>query len=134
VFVIQGVYRALESGPLDAWFVDGAQAVEPDTDIGAAMGASGAVIGLAIAAGSVGGSVIVASDPIAGVDPLVVPVILSLVLRAAEILAISKLMIEPVPVGVAPRPPVSRLVRDGLIMIRTSNALVALLIIEARWG
>jgi DHA1 family tetracycline resistance protein-like MFS transporter len=134
VFVLQGVYRALESGPLDAWFVDSAQAVDPDTDIGAAMGASGAVIGVAIASGSVGGSLIVASDPISGLDALVVPLIVSLVLRAVEILAISKLMIEPVSAELACRPRASRLVRDALIMIRTSNALVALLIIEALWG
>lgn len=33
VFAVQGVYRALDSGPLDAWYVDTAQAAEPDADI-----------------------------------------------------------------------------------------------------
>lgn len=134
VFALQGVYRALESGPLDAWFVDQAQALDPDSDIAAAMGASGAVIGLAIAAGSIGASMLVAADPISGVDPLVVPVIVSLVFRAVEIAAISRLMIEPIAVGAAPSPSVSGLIRDGLAMIRRSNALVALLAIEALWG
>lgn len=32
-FGLMGVYRALESGPLDAWYVDAAQAADPDADI-----------------------------------------------------------------------------------------------------
>ncbi len=35
-FALQGAYRALESGPLDAWYVDASQSVERDADIGRA--------------------------------------------------------------------------------------------------
>ncbi|MEO7430280.1 MAG: MFS transporter [Acidimicrobiales bacterium] len=134
VFVLQGIYRALESGPLDSWFVDRALALDPTSDIDSAMGASGAVIGLAIAAGSIGGSLIVASDPISRLDALVVPLIAALAVRAVEIFAISKLMIEPVTAGTTSNPPVSEVIRDALTMIRTSHPLAALLAIEALWG
>ena len=37
-WAVQGVYRALESGPLDAWYVDASQALDPAADIEAGMG------------------------------------------------------------------------------------------------
>jgi MFS family permease len=51
-FALQGAYRALESGPLDAWYVDAAQAAEPGADIGRGFAQGGVVLGVAIAAGS----------------------------------------------------------------------------------
>jgi MFS family permease len=48
VWALQGVYRALESGPLDAWYVDAALAADPDADIEGGLSAGGAAIGAAI--------------------------------------------------------------------------------------
>lgn len=47
VFALQGVYRALDSGPLDAWYVDTAQAADPDADIERGLARGGVVLGLA---------------------------------------------------------------------------------------
>ena len=68
---------------------------EPDADIEGAMGAAGAVVGAALAIGTVAGSGLVAWDPIAGVNPLVVPLLVALVLRGIELASISRLMVEP---------------------------------------
>ena len=48
VWVLQGVYRALESGPLDAWFVDRSQALDPDADLERGLSTAGVVLGLAM--------------------------------------------------------------------------------------
>lgn len=134
VFALQGVYRALESGPLDAWFVDRAEAVDPGVDIEAAMGAGGAVIGVAIALGSVIGSGLVAADPAAAIDPLVVPVIVSAMVRLVELVTIAVAMTDPTTPRPAIHPGIGGVIRDGLATIRASRALVALLAIEAVWG
>lgn len=134
VFALQGIYRALESGPLDAWYVDEASAVDPDTDIDAAMGASGTVIGISIAAGSVASSAVVATDLVPEINPLVVPLVLSIMMRVAHIAAISRLMTEPAAARRPATPSASQLIHNGLTMIRRSEALVALLAIEALWG
>lgn len=104
VFALQGVYRALESGPLDSWYVDAAQAVEPDADIEGALGAGGAVIGVALAVGMVASSGLVALDPFPRIDILVVPLMAALLLRALDLVSTWRLMIEPA------RPHVTRLV------------------------
>lgn len=134
VFALQGIYRALESGPLDAWYVDTAQALHPDTDIDSAMAAGGTVIGLAIAAGSIISSAVVALDIVPSINPLLVPLLLSIALRAVAMIAISTLMTEPVRPRSASTPTTAAVVRSTLAMIRRNNTLLTLLTIEALWG
>ena len=43
VYLLQGVYRALDSGPLEAWYVDHALAADPDADIETGLSRSGVV-------------------------------------------------------------------------------------------
>ena len=42
--VLQGVYRALDSGPLEAWFVDATLAADPNAEIEHNLGRSSAVL------------------------------------------------------------------------------------------
>ncbi len=134
VFALQGIYRALESGPLDAWYVDTARARDPDADIQSAMARSGIVTGISIAAGSIVSSALVAFDVTGPVDPLVVPVVLSIVLRLADMIAISTLMTEPLAARSAPATSAIGFVHHGVVTIRHSRTLLALLAIEALWG
>lgn len=137
VFALQGVYRALESGPLDAWYVDSVQAREPQADIERGLARSGVVMGLAIAVGAVASSVLVATDPLPIVDPLVVPVIAALVLRSVEIIAIALLMVEdPVarPSVRTTTKAVPQVIVDALRLVGSSKALTALVGIELLWG
>ena len=48
VFALQGIYRALESGPLDSWYVDTAQACDADTDIERGLSLAGVTLGVAV--------------------------------------------------------------------------------------
>ena len=50
--LLQGVYRALDSGPLEAWYVDATLAADPDAGIERGLSAGSTVLSLAIAVGA----------------------------------------------------------------------------------
>ena len=138
VWALQGVYRALESGPLDAWFVDATQRLDPDADIETGLARGGVVLGIAIAVGALASSGLVALDPLTSVDPLVVPLIVSIGLRIAEVVAIRALMTEPGPVRperfVDTARAVPSLVRDAARAVASSRILMVLVAVDALWG
>lgn len=140
-WAVQGVYRALESGPLDAWYVDASQAIDPRADIEAGLARAGVATGAALGAGALLAAGVTTWPPVAGVDPLVLPVVGAMVARAVDITALARLMPEPrhrragalgtlrqsltgVP-GV-----VARTVR----IVARSRALAALAAVEVSWG
>lgn len=57
-FAIGGVSRALDSGPLDAWFVDRTRAIDEKASLRPGLSAGGAVSGLALAVGSIVGGLL----------------------------------------------------------------------------
>jgi MFS family permease len=138
VFALQGVYRALDSGPLEAWYVDTAQAVDPQARIDRGMSAHGAVLGVSIAAGALGSGGLIALDPVSGVDPLVVPVAVSLAVQAAGLVAVLVLMREPPgAAGTSLRQSLlstPRTVAAGVGLLRSSPVLLALVAVELFWG
>lgn len=138
-FALQGAYRALESGPLDAWYVDAVQAVDPDADIGRGFAHGGVVLGLAIAAGSLLSSGLVLSGPVWRVEALVLPVLAALIVQLASIAAIYRIMVEPertVTVHDWSRSArqAPTVVKDAARLIRGSHLLLALLAVELLWG
>ena len=62
--LLQGIYRALESGPLDAWYVDAALAADPRADLEGGLSAAGVVTGVSIASGALLAGGLVALGPI----------------------------------------------------------------------
>lgn len=139
VWSLQGIYRALESGPLEAWYVDAALAADPEADIETGLGRAGAALGAAIAVGSLASSAIVALAPVPGVDPLVGPLLVYLVVRAVELGALARLMTEVrAPLGRRGLARTTRrvpaVVRDGLRVVRRSRAVQALVAVELFWG
>ena len=138
-FALMGVYRALESGPLDSWYVDTSQGIDPDADIERGLSLGGVVVGIAISVGSLASSLIVALEPLPGVDPLVTPLIAALVLLAVEFVAIVVLMTEPAqPWSVhglaeafAATPPI---IAGAVRTVRSSTVLGALVTVELLWG
>ena len=50
---LMGAFRALDSGPLEAWFVDTVHLTEPGADVDRQLSRAGTVVGLAIALGAV---------------------------------------------------------------------------------
>jgi MFS family permease len=136
---LMGVYRALESGPLDSWYVDTAQAVDPDADIERGLSQAGIITGVAIGVGALLSSALVAFNPLPAVDPLVTPVIVALVLLGIEWIAIATLMTEvrqQWSVGAAKRAvsEVPTIVATAVGTVRRSTALVALVSVEFLWG
>lgn len=137
-FALQGAYRALESGPLGAWYVDAAQAVDGDADIGRGFSQGGVVLGVAIAAGSLLSSGLVLLGPMGPFDALVLPVLAALVLQFVSIAAIYHLMLEdrrPAAAGwTSSARQAPAVVRDAARLIRGSHVLLALLAVELLWG
>lgn len=139
VFLLFGVFRALESGPLDAWYVDAAQRQDPNVDITGALAASGTVIGLAIATGALLSGGLVALDPIASIDPLLVPLGLAVVLRGLDLGLLAALMVEErqrsdltaVRASVREMPIV---IGAAFALVRQSPALMGLIAVEFFWG
>jgi MFS family permease len=138
VFALQGVHRALDSGPLEAWYVDAAQTADPHTRIDRGMSAHGTVLGLSVAAGAITSGGIVALDPVPGVNPLVTPVALALAMQVVGLLAVILLMAETPPndshgvresVRATPRT-----ITAGVGLLRSSPVLLALVAVELLWG
>lgn len=139
VFVLQGVYRALESGPLDAWYVDASQAADAEADVGSGLAAGGVALGLAVAAGTLASGGLVALGPVAGIDALALPLVAAVVLRVVELGAVWRLLAEV-------RPPAGRgALRRSVVevpavlgqarrLITGDRTLLALLAVELLWG
>jgi len=136
---LMGVYRALESGPLDSWYVDTAQAVDPDADIERGLSQAGVVTGLAIGMGALAASALVAFNPLPNIDPLVTPVIVALALLVLEWIAIAMLMTEPPQernLAAVKRSlsEVPTIVATAVRTVKRSAALIALVSVEFLWG
>jgi predicted MFS family arabinose efflux permease len=149
VCVLQGIYRALESGPLEAWYVDTAQRVDADADIERGLSHGSVVLGLAISAGSLasGGLVMLGrtgAGPFNAVDPLVLPLLGSLAIELVHLVAVAGLMVEPYrddrPLASRRRAVLGslratpRVVGEAVRLIRRSRVLVALVTVELLWG
>ena len=138
VFAIQGVARALDSGPLQSWFVDASLELDPEVSIERDLSRADVVICAAIGGGAMLASAIVWIEPF-GLDPLVAPLVLSLLIQAVSLAAVVTLMTEPRrPVGLAAT---ARSVKDvpavmggALRVIRGNRLLVALVAAELFWG
>jgi predicted MFS family arabinose efflux permease len=136
---LQGIYRALDSGPLEAWYVDATLAADPEARIESGLGAGSTVLSLAIASGALLSGGIIAIDPFETVETLAVPLLVALGLHAIGLVAIMTLMREvprargarAVASSVAAVPGV---MRDGLRLLRSSRILLALIAVELFWG
>jgi MFS family permease len=136
---LQGVYRALDSGPLEAWYVDATLAADPDARIESGLGAGNSVLSVAIACGALLASGLVALDPLDAVDALELPLLVALALTVVHFGATVLLMTEArmargmravaSSIGAVPR-----VVGDGFRLLRSSRVLLALVLVELFWG
>ena len=138
-FAVQGVYRALDSGPLQAWYVDASLAAEPDRDVTGGLSAGATVTGLAIAAGALSGAGLVALHPLQQVEPLATPVLAAGLVQMVALIAVGFLIREvrtargrrAVIRSVAAVP---RIIGGGVRLLRKSHILAALVGVELFWG
>ncbi|MFL6204048.1 MAG: MFS transporter [Acidimicrobiales bacterium] len=94
-FALMGVFRALDSGPLQAWFIDASLAADPDADLERGLSHADIVICASIGAGALAGGLLASSGGIAGIDPLAAPMLVGLALQAIGLIALLRLMDEP---------------------------------------
>jgi MFS family permease len=137
-FALQGVFRALESGPLDAWYVDGTHETAPGADVDRGLSHGGVVLGLAMAAGAIISGALVRLDPVPGLEPLVTPIVFSILLRAGDTIMVLRLMTEV-------RPPLGRAaltdsareiprIIAGAFHLAWTSALGLIVAVELFWG
>ena len=136
---LQGVFRALDSGPLEAWYVDTTLAADPNARIESGLGAGSSVLSVAIAGGALLSGGLVALDPISSIKALEAPLLVALGFLVLNFSAIVVLLTEVRPargvraiatsVGAVPG-----VVRGGLRLLRSSRVLLALVLVELFWG
>jgi len=130
-WVLQGVFRALDSGPLEAWYVDESLAADRGADIERGIARSGTVIGAAISAGALAAAGLVALGPVGAVDALVLPIVGAIVLRLVDLGALAALLDESQRAGADD---VRGAVGAGLRVVMSGRALRALVAVELVWG
>lgn len=122
-WLLQGIYRALDSGPLESWYVDAALAADPKADIESGLSAGGMVLGVAVSAGALlsGGLVAVAG--------LATPVLAAVAVQAVHLVVGVLLLAEPPRTRTHKNP-----IAGGLRLLRGSRVLMALIAVEVFWG
>ncbi len=139
---LSGVFRALDSGPLNAWFVDTVHddPTVVDRSASVARGLSGyaSIVGASIATGAVLTGLLVTWAPFGTERSLAVPYWLAAGLAVVQVVVALALMNERHPprtggitdvLGRAPR-----LLREGAGLLVTARVLRALMAIELFWG
>ncbi|GAB3803853.1 hypothetical protein GCM10027605_26610 [Micromonospora zhanjiangensis] len=136
---LQGVYRALDSGPLESWYVDATLAADPQAEYERGLGWAGTVIGIAIGAGALLGGGLVALGPVGPVSALTVPVFVAVLLQGVALTALLVLLRETRPARGAAALRASiveapRMVGRAVGLLRRSRVLTALVAVELFWG
>jgi len=96
---LMGVIRALDSGPLEAWFVDTIHETEPGTTVERDLGRAGTVLGLGIAAGSVLAGLLVWWHPVKSMPAIDLPVTVFAGMNVVHLIACA-LLIKESPRGI----------------------------------
>ena len=91
---LMGVFRALESGPLEAWFVDAVHERTPGADVDQPLARASSIIGASMAASSLLSGGLVAWHPMEGRSALELPMALFAVLTVGHLVAVLALMRE----------------------------------------
>jgi MFS transporter, DHA1 family, tetracycline resistance protein len=138
-YLCQGIYRALDSGPLESWYVDAALAADDTADIETGLSRSGIVSGMAIAGGALLGGGLVALGPAGPFSALTVPVVAALASQVLLLIAVATLMTEERPgrgLGalVASVRGVPAAIGGAIGLLRRSRIIVALIAVEVFWG
>jgi len=137
--VVMGIFRALDSGPLEAWYVDATLVAAPGSRIEAGLAAGSTVLSLAIAGGALLSGGLVALDPLEDVETFALPVLVALAVAIVNLGAVALLLSETRPaqglraVASSIRA-VPRVVREGVGLLRSSRILLALVSVELFWG
>ena len=99
VMALGGIARALQSGPLEAWYVDAVRAADPEADVRRGISRGWSAEAAALATGAVVGGLLPSLADGLPADglliPLSVPYLAAAALQALGLFAVLYLMIEP---------------------------------------
>lgn len=137
-----GVFRALDSGPLEAWYVDTLQEHHPDADPSGTLAAEGTALGAAIAAGAMLQGLLTWWHPFAGHSALLLPMALWGLGTVVYLFGLLLLLREPRTRTRSPKPAqaaaqlrrVPGVIRDGLTLLTHNKILLCLVLVEVFWG
>lgn len=138
---LQGMFRALDSGPMEAWFVDTVHASQPGAEVDQTLSLQGSVLGGSIALGAVLSGGLVAWDPLRADSALFLPMLGWLGLNVVHLFAVAVLMREArthVDATGARRAIASVreapiVIREGLGLLRRNRVLMAIVAVEVFW-
>lgn len=141
-WALQGVFRALDSGPLEAWYVDTAQSDDPDVLVERGLARAATVLGLAIAVGALCSGGLVAWAPVPATSPLVLPFVLVVGFNLAHLLLTAVLVREDRPVETRSRlrhvgaslRAVLVTIGHGVRLLGSAPVLRALVLVEVFWS
>lgn len=136
---LTGVFRALDSGPLNAWFVDGVHAERGDSaEVARGLSGSAGVLGAAIATGSLASGALIAWAPLSETMSLTLPFWIAAGLVAVQLLATTLLMHEDrsaraagVVASIRSTP---KVIGAAFGLVKRSRVLRALVCVELFWG
>lgn len=136
---LQGVFRALDSGTLEAWFVDGAHAADPEAEVARPLSRADTVVGVAIAGGALVSGGLIAWDPVSAGSALVLPFLVALGLQVVHLMLTAVLVTEPQAGRSAPRAwrsirTTPTVVAAGLGLLRRDPVLLCLVGVEVFWA
>lgn len=142
-----GLFRALDSGPLEAWFVDAVHATNPGADVDRTLSRQSAVLGGSIALGALISGGLVWWHPVTVWSALTLPYVVYAALAVAHLVLVCVLLKEAPAERARRGAEESRLRRavaaarqapgviaDGLRLVRTNRVLLALLLVEVFWS
>ncbi|WP_377640706.1 MFS transporter [Oryzobacter terrae] len=146
--VLTGAFRALDSGPLEAWFVDAVHAEEPGADVDQQLSRSSTVLGGAIAVGALLSGGLIWWDPVARLGhpghALDTAVWVFAALNVVHLVASALLVHEPRHDGGSRRERLvgalregrqsPRVVADGIRLLGRNRVLLALVCVELFWS
>jgi DHA1 family tetracycline resistance protein-like MFS transporter len=138
-YLLQGVYRALDSGPLESWYVDQSLAADPDADIETGLARGGTASSLAIAGAALLSGGLIWLGPVGSVSAMTVPVLVALALSALSTLAAALLISEERPSRgktalFAPLRGMTAAIGGALMLARRSRVVLALVGVEFLWS
>jgi MFS family permease len=140
---LMGVFRALDSGPLEAWFVDEVHATDPGADVDQELSRSGTLLGIGMALGAVVSGAVIWWHPIKSAPALDLAVWIFLSLNLIHLVAVLLLLKETPrhPQGTRQRALVAQSIRqaphvigEGLRLLARNTVLLGLIVAEVCWS
>lgn len=140
---LMGVFRALDSGPLEAWFVDTVHESTPGADVDQELSRAGTWMGAAMAVGAILSGGLIWWHPVRTAPALDLAVWVFAALSAVHLVASALLMKEsPRHDGSGTRAARVRssireaplVIRDGIRLLARSRILLGLIVAEVAWS